>query len=193
MRIRPLITGFFLAAIMIVCQLFWLNARQNPTEKRAPVDLLVLFPDSIERQGQLVIQLYDHPTAFALRTGAIDECLLKLELCDEIAWRFSDLPPGEYAVAVFHDRNENGRWDRGPRQRPGPGTETGKNRKDADPDSTQAEPTGFSNFDASDIFDYPVNGPTFDQCRIQLDQDRTIRIRLGQVTTSGAESASKRP
>lgn len=33
---------------------------------------------------------------------------------DPVAWHIDSLPPGEYAIAVFHDANENGKLDRHP-------------------------------------------------------------------------------
>ena len=65
---------------------------------------------------------------------------------------FDDLPPGTYAVAVFHDKNGNGRLDRNLLGIP-------------------TEHYGFSN-DAREMF----SAPSFTSAAFNLKQDRKITI-----------------
>ena len=65
-----------------------------------------------------------------------------------------DLPPGEYALAVFHDLNENKLLDTNWIGMP-------------------KEPMGFSNARMKTF-----GPPSFEECRVDLWEDRAIAVRL---------------
>ena len=56
-------------------------------------------------QGMLMLAVYD---AAGYRTKAIRAVA---QPAASPVFRFADLPEGEYAVAAFHDRNDNGKLD----------------------------------------------------------------------------------
>ena len=56
-------------------------------------------------QGTLMVAVYD---AAGYRTKAVRAVA---QPASAPVFRFADLPEGEYAVAAFHDRNDNGKLD----------------------------------------------------------------------------------
>lgn len=62
--------------------------------------------------GNVRVALYDRPDAFPKSSGMLRED--KTEITHGTALiSFRDLPPGSYALAVFHDENANGEFDQG--------------------------------------------------------------------------------
>ena len=104
--------------------------------------------------GSVAVALYDSPASFDQRTAAVASETLVPK--DRLAtWTVGDLPAGVYAVAVYHDLNDNGELDR---KTPGP----------------PSEPYGFSN-DARGTF----GPPKFSSAAIELQPgERIIRIRV---------------
>ena len=104
--------------------------------------------------GSVAVALFDSAESFERRTDAIASQTLAPR--DGYAtWNVADLPAGTYAVAVYHDLDDNGELDR---------TTLGP----------PAEPYGFSN-DARRTF----GPPGFDSAAIELPPGRhTIRIRV---------------
>ncbi len=59
--------------------------------------------------GSASVALFDSPQTH-LETAARSGVLAAAE--DRVVWRVPDLPPGDYSLAIYHDRNDNGRLDR---------------------------------------------------------------------------------
>jgi uncharacterized protein (DUF2141 family) len=59
-------------------------------------------------EGRLMVALY--PNAERYRRDAMESRMVEAR-AGTMQLRFDGLPPGEYAIAVFHDRNGNGRLD----------------------------------------------------------------------------------
>jgi uncharacterized protein (DUF2141 family) len=63
-------------------------------------------------RGDVHIALYDDPATFPKSDGMLKET--KVVIHDRRARvAFDDLPPGRYAVAVYHDENANHSFDQG--------------------------------------------------------------------------------
>ena len=60
-------------------------------------------------RGSVRVALFDSSRTH-LETAARSAVLAAAE--DRIVWRVPDLSPGHYSLAVYHDRNDNGRLDR---------------------------------------------------------------------------------
>lgn len=105
-------------------------------------------------EGSVAVALFDSPESFDQRTGAVaSETVVPQD--KRASWSVASLPAGIYAVAVFHDLNDNGELDR---------TTLGP----------PAEPYGFSN-NARGTF----GPPRFDNAAVQLPPGQhTIQIRL---------------
>ena len=103
--------------------------------------------------GEIAIALFDSSRAFDDTEPLRSEFLpLREKACD---WIVEDLPPGSYAVKVYHDLNGNRELDR---KRFG----------------IPSEPFGFSN-DAR----APFGPPTFEDASFELDDEpRTLEIEL---------------
>ena len=105
-------------------------------------------------EGELALALFDSAESFKARSGAVASGRLSPD--DGAAtWTVTELDPGIYAVAVYHDLNGNGELDRSTL---GP------------PD----EPYGFSN-NARGTF----GPPRFDKAAIEIAPgERAIEIKL---------------
>jgi uncharacterized protein (DUF2141 family) len=67
---------------------------------------------------------------------------------------FRDLPPGKYAVNIFHDENNNGRIDKGL--------------------LLPKEGIGFSNYETISL----RNRPSFRKASFDLDADKTVKVKI---------------
>lgn len=106
------------------------------------------------REGSVRIALYGDPSDFLDADRAIRKTSLPVE-GDTTVWNLDVLPPGEYALSVFHDENDNRRLDKNPLGIP-------------------AEPYGFSN-DARGAF----GPPDWNAARFELAPgDNRLRIRV---------------
>ena len=105
-------------------------------------------------EGSVAVALFDSSESFDQRTDAVASQTVAPR--DGLAtWSVADLPAGMYAVAVFHDLNDNGELDR---------TTLGP----------PAEPYGFSN-DARGTF----GPPRFDKAAFELPPGlHTIQIQV---------------
>lgn len=81
----------------------------------APSATLELIVDGLaSRTGNVAYSLYASLASYrtldpekALRKGS------KPAAGETVRWRLADLPPGDYALTVYHDENGNGELDRG--------------------------------------------------------------------------------
>jgi len=105
-------------------------------------------------RGSVAVALFDSAASFDQRAAAV--ALETLVPMNGLAtWSIADLPVGVYAVAVYHDLNDNGELDRSTLGPP-------------------SEPYGFSN-DARGTF----GPPKFNSAAIELRPgEQTIRIRV---------------
>ncbi len=62
--------------------------------------------------GTLYIGLYDSPDGFPERNAQIRQARVSVK-GDRVVATVPDVPPGRYAVAAFHDQNNNGQFDTG--------------------------------------------------------------------------------
>ena len=62
-------------------------------------------------KGQLIISLYDKPDGFPNTLDRKETVNVKVE-GTTVTHVFSNLPPGDYALAVIHDANGNGKMDK---------------------------------------------------------------------------------
>ena len=105
-------------------------------------------------EGTVEFGVWDKPEAFPEYEGRLAGAFAKVSE-DGVVGVFEGLPPGKYAVAVFHDENDNGEFDRGFLGLP-------------------LEGYGFSN-DAQ-VF---LGPPSFEAAAVAVDaEDRTISITI---------------
>jgi uncharacterized protein (DUF2141 family) len=94
--------------------IFVSGAISGHDEKNSPIPetgtLLVLVTGFKSTEGQLMVALYDNATDFPDKEpfkGSITEISANKELI-----KFENIPRGDYAVAVLHDINKDGKLDK---------------------------------------------------------------------------------
>lgn len=120
----------------------------------APVGapLHVMVTGLTDTTGDVKLALYDSPDTHARRPARTLAAPIRAGGAEAT---FTGLPPGDYSVIAFHDRNANGELDRGMFGRP-------------------REPYGFSN-DARGA----MGPPSFAQARVSVGAEaRSISIRV---------------
>ncbi len=76
-----------------------------------PVTLTVNVKGFTSDKGSAMAALYDNPGAYpAKEAKSRDKQMVKI-VKGVAVFRFEDVPPGTYAVAVYHDENGNGKID----------------------------------------------------------------------------------
>jgi len=111
--------------------------------------------EGIQKKGTLMVGLYNQADDFTVvqktfKNQSIDVTGKSINLS------FSDLPHGEYALAIFQDMNSNGKLDKNIFGKP-------------------TEPYGFSN-NIKPTF----SAPTFKDCSFVLNGNKTVQIYLLQ-------------
>ena len=74
-------------------------------------DLTVTVDHIRNDQGTILAALYDSDASFMKQPQARATFSLKATL-GHVRYVFHDLPPGKYALTVFHDENANGQLDK---------------------------------------------------------------------------------
>ena len=75
----------------------------------ASLTVKVSNPETLEKKGQLVVLVFNNDDGFPFEKELRKE---KQDIGSLTSFNFSNLPPGEYAVMAYHDKNENGKLDR---------------------------------------------------------------------------------
>jgi uncharacterized protein (DUF2141 family) len=128
------------------------NVAGNGTSNGASLTVSVLGLES--EQGEVAVAVYDSAESFKERTDAVAKGRIAPG-SGKATWTAESIEPGLYAVAVYHDLNENGKLDRSALGAP-------------------TEPYGFSN-DARGRF----GPPKFEKAAIRIDPGGlTIEITL---------------
>ncbi len=104
-------------------------------------------------EGELIIGLFNNGERF-LEEGQAYLSISKKVTGDSEIVVFKNLPPGTYAVSMYHDKNSNGKCDRNFFGIP-------------------KEPYGFSN-----NFKPKFSAPTFEDCAFNLSSNESLTINL---------------
>jgi len=104
-------------------------------------------------KGQVVMALYNSKETFGKRKLRYKGMLLKVK-AKKVSYTFSDIPIGDYALAVFHDINSNRKLDRNFLGMP-------------------TEPYAFSN-NISKL----TSPPKFSKVKFNLKDDYSMKIEL---------------
>ncbi len=101
----------FLWRVAWICGVFW-GAVFWSAEGIAG-DLRVHITGLRNTEGTVHLGLYNHPDAFPKPKATVRDQVVPAALSASQAVIFGDLPPGEYALAMYHDENSNGAFDQG--------------------------------------------------------------------------------
>ena len=77
----------------------------------ATAQLTVEIPNLESPTGYLFLAVYDSENTFMNAEAAVKREIIPIN-GPEFAYVIPDLPPGEYAIAVFHDSNGNKKLDK---------------------------------------------------------------------------------
>ncbi|MCF6170503.1 MAG: DUF2141 domain-containing protein [Bacteroidales bacterium] len=70
-------------------------------------DVRIVVDDIKGTAGRIMIALFDNPSGFKSKTNPFRAAELEIEN-HTVSYRFKKVPPGNYAVAVYHDANGDG-------------------------------------------------------------------------------------
>lgn len=93
-------------------------SRSRPTvELQAPsssgmATLTVTAVGLTSREGSVALALFDSADDFKKRSDAVAAERILPTPEGSVTWRIDGLPPGRYALAAYHDLNDNGELDR---------------------------------------------------------------------------------
>lgn len=118
-----------------------------------PYDLEVQIEDIPNTKGTIFIGLFNSGTSFPKFGKQYKGIVIKHE-AKRLTYRFKNLPKDNYALAIYHDENKNGKLD--------------KNLFGA-----PTEAYGFSN-NAREIF----SSPSFESAKITLDKDLKCQVNI---------------
>lgn len=104
-------------------------------------------------EGTLEIALFDNGDRFMEEGQAYKSISIEVEN-DSETFEFKNLPKGDYAISLYHDKNGNGKCDRNFFGIP-------------------KEPYAFSN-----NYKPKFSAPTFKDCQFELTSDKSMKIEL---------------
>ena len=99
--VKRLVQGMVLLGLLL----------SGPATAGDGVDLTVAVVGLRGDKGHVHFGLYDNADKFPTRAGVIKFGRAALE-GGRAVFVFHDLTPGRYAISVFHDENDNGKFDR---------------------------------------------------------------------------------
>lgn len=78
----------------------------------AAADLVVTVTGLTPLKGNVHVAVYDTPETFPKSSGMMVDQIKPVD-AGAVTFTFSDVAPGRYALATFHDENLNGDFDQG--------------------------------------------------------------------------------
>lgn len=97
---------------VFLCFTLNLNAQEiSFPEQQQMVSSFELTIEGIsEDKGEIRIALFNSERDYKEKENPLEAIVLSVDDLS-MTWRYEDLPYGEYAIAVYHDKNENGKLD----------------------------------------------------------------------------------
>ena len=141
--------------VLVGSSLFLTSFKSKPTPhaKSATYDLRVEVSDIANNKGLIEFALYKNPAVFT-QAGKTHRLFRLDAQKGMVSYTFKDLEAGKYAVVVYHDENHNKICDKNFFGIP-------------------TEAYAFSN-----NMRPKLSAPSFEECAIKLQQDRSIQIRM---------------
>ena len=133
--------------------LFLFIALSNLSSTTEKFDLTITVTNVKAQKGSVEIGVFNDQKTFIIK-GKEYKTDSKTVADDKVVFVLKDLPKGEYAVSIYHDVNSD--------------KECNMNFM-----GIPKEPYGFSN-----NFRPKFSKPTFNDCKIELNNDKSITIKL---------------
>ncbi len=148
--------------LLFCITLAWLSPVDQPSANEplmstpvAAASLTIDVSGVKARKGKIQVALYNSAKDFP-ETEPFRGEVLNITADNELKVTFNDLPPGDYAVAVYHDKNSNGKLD--------------KNLL-----GVPVEDYGFSNDDRGTR----LSAPSFDNTKLRVENENiTLQIEV---------------
>ena len=88
------------------------NPEPSMTTTQDQASLTVDITGVQERKGKLQVALFNSPEGFPDKAKPFRAEVINIADSNPLQVVFKDLPPGEYSVAAYHDKNGNGKLDK---------------------------------------------------------------------------------
>lgn len=138
---------------LVVFSLSWFFFPFQKASKTNPFDLTVKVNSIQNNKGLIEFALYKNPAVFT-QAGKTHRLARIDAKAPEVKFQFTNLEPVSYAIVVYHDVNSNKICDKNIFGIP-------------------TEAYGFSNNKRPKL-----SAPTFEECSVKLDKDKTISIKM---------------
>jgi len=100
--------GFILLVSLLVHGFSIVEESTYPERERSAFQLIIEGID--EESGEIRIAMFDSKEAYDEKEDPIHAVVLEVD-DTTLEWNDDDLPYGNYAIAVYHDKNTNGELD----------------------------------------------------------------------------------
>lgn len=138
---------------LVVFSLSWIFFPFRKASKTSSFDLTVKVNSIQNNKGLIEFALYKNPAVFT-QAGKTHRLARIDAKAPEVKFQFTNLEPVSYAIVVYHDVNSNKICDKNIFGIP-------------------TEAYGFSNNKRPKL-----SAPTFEECSVKLDKDKTISIKM---------------
>jgi uncharacterized protein (DUF2141 family) len=138
---------------LVVFSISWIFFPFQKASKTNPFDLTVKVNSIQNNKGLIEFALYKNPAVFT-QAGKTHRLARIDAKAPEVKFQFTNLDPVSYAIVVYHDVNSNKICDKNIFGIP-------------------TEAYGFSNNKRPKL-----SAPTFEECSVKLDKDKTISIKM---------------
>lgn len=117
------------------------------------LDLSILVTNIKVKKGSIVVGIYDNPKDY-LKKGKAARLSNHIVSGKQLEIKLKSIPKGTYAISIFQDLNAD-------------------NNLNTNAIGIPIEPYGFSNG-----FNRKWSQPTFDQCKFELKENKSIQVEL---------------
>ena len=91
--------------LLVLCVAFLFLSVKSETKR---LKLTLHITNIQDVRGRLQVGIYDNKNDFPKEGKEFKRCFIKVD-GNEVKFTVQDMPPGEYAIAIYHDANSDGK------------------------------------------------------------------------------------